>query len=87
MPSYAQAFVNEVNRAAEEAHTRMMRGETELFLYFKRGALVLKPLGWNEPTDGYELAMPERIPEHLTRAQLSMRFHDIASRLPILPTD
>lgn len=87
MPSYAQAFNNEVSRAATEAWTRLMRGETELFLYYKRGGMRLAVIGWDEPHTDLELAMPERIPTDRTQQQIAMLFHDVARRLPILPTD
>ena len=86
--SYAQAFTNEISRAAKEAWEKMMKNpEVAFYLYFKRNGLRLHIIREDESAEGLELAHSEKLPGDRTQEQLAMLFHAFASRLPLLPTD
>jgi hypothetical protein len=81
--SYAQFPVNETARAAREAHTRLMRDPfTTLYVYFK--PMRIEAIAEGEPTDGYTLAWPERVPGNLTADQLVQWFAARTGRVPYL---
>lgn len=86
--NYAQAFNLLVSRTADEAHRRMMRNPSPLYLYFIPHGMRCGTIDDSEPLPvGAELVWSERLPGNLTRDQLAMRFHDALARLPLLPLE
>lgn len=86
---YANWFVLEVGRVARLAHAELMRayaggpGSTELYLWFKRGALAVAA----DKPEGFELGHAERLPTDRTEHQLYGWIHDKAARLACLPSE
>lgn len=82
--SYALFHVEETARAARAVHARMMReGGGEFYVYFR--PMRIEAIRDGEPTDGWTLAWPERVPGHLTVDELIAYFAARTARLPYLP--
>ncbi len=79
--SYAQFHVNESARAAREAHARQMKGELELYVWYKPMRIEAHP---DKPGDEWTLAWPERLPTSLTADQMVQYFAARTGRLPYL---
>lgn len=85
--NYALWYTEAVASCAREAWGRMVREPAPFYLYFKPHGLRFYVVREDEPHAGLELVSGERIPSHLTVAQLTARFHDLCSRVPVLPRD
>lgn len=83
--NYAQWFNEAVASIAREAHARMMRESDTLRLYYKPHGLLFKVFAEGEAHDGMELVTSDPIPGSLTVQQLTGRFHDLCTRVPVLP--
>jgi hypothetical protein len=82
---YSQWFTLSVQASAKEAFARMMKGESELFLYYRPHGLEFKVLACDENAEGLELVFRQKIPTNLTLDQLCMMFARDCARVPVLP--
>jgi hypothetical protein len=72
--------IAETARVTHDAFARLMRGESDLYLWYRPGELVVA----QDKPEGAELAFPERIPEHLDRERLGAWFTARTGRVPYL---
>lgn len=85
-----QEFENHVAETSRDALRMMFQSPAAVHLYFVPGSVAgggyLAPVREGEPIPrAAELAAAERLPSHLTEAQLTRWIRDRARRLPILP--
>jgi hypothetical protein len=78
-----QAFDHATHSAtvARVAHQRLMKGESDLYVWFIPGGLLV---GSEKPVPEAQLAFAERIPSHLTVDQLVVWFANRTGRVPYL---